>query len=185
MSDKIDFSEFTDDVDDTQLLTVIANTAEQLKEAQAKVERITAELGVATHEARVLAERTLPELMLRAKMDSFKTTTGLHIDITETVRATMPKDTKLGALQWLRDHGYGALINTDVKATFSVGKEEDALALYQQIQKMNTPAASALTSDVHHSRFNSWAIKRLEEGVELPSDLFSIYRQRAAKLTEE
>lgn len=180
MSTPIDFSEFTDDVDDTQLLTVISNTAEQLKEALVKVRQIEGDLAAATHEAKTLAERTLPELMLRAKMESFRTSTGLDITISETVRATIGKDNKPDALDWLRTNGYGALIKTNVKVEFTAGKEAEALKLYEEVSKLNTPSNVAVASDVHSSTFAAWATRRLQEGVELPPELFKVFRQRAA-----
>lgn len=184
MTTPIDFSEFTDDVDDTQLLTAISNTAEQLQDAIKKADKIAGDLAAAQHTIKTLSERTLPELMGRAKMESFKTTTGLIVEIEEKVRASMPKETKDKALSWLRENSYGALIKTDVKVEFSAGKEEEALKLYSEVQKLNTPSSTSVASNVHPSTFDAWARKAMEDGVVLPADLFKVFRQRFASVGE-
>lgn len=178
----IDLSEFKDDVEDTNLLASISAAADQLKDALEEVEKRKGELAAAEHTAKTLSERIIPELMERAKMESFRTSTGLNVSIGEKIQATIPKAKKPDALGWMKAKGYGNLIRTEIVAEFDTGKEAEALALFENIRKLNTVNHTSVESNIHPSTFRSWAIKRLEEGIELPSDLFSIFRQRQASL---
>jgi len=184
MSGDYDYSAFKDDDAPAEdLLVQIATIAEAVQAAENEVAEKEGEVAAAKQRLQYLAWTVLPELMEKAKMESFTTSGGLTVVVKEDLRVTLPKETQDGGLHWLRQNGHDAIIKTKVTAEFAMGHEAEALKLNEQVRKMNH-ANSKVDTSVAWTSLTS-LFKELinkDKGTDIPTHLFKVFRQRVASV---
>lgn len=177
-----DYSAFHDAHSDTNLLTLISDKADELKQKQEEFDAAEKALADLKHEIFVLETRTLPELMERGKLTSFKTRSGSKIAIKEDIRASLSKERKEEGLKWLRDRGHDAIIKTMVVNEFGVGEDADAVALLEELRQRNS-LHPRLESNIHYMTLQSFIKGLVTKGVEVDMDLFNVSRLMVAKVS--
>ncbi len=179
-----DYSAFKDDDAPTEdLLTQISTVADAVQAAENEVAEKEGEVAAAKERLQYLAWTVMPELMEKAKMERFRTSTGLDVSIKEDLRVTLPKETQDGGLHWLRTNGHNSIIKTKVTAEFAMGHEEEALKLNEQVRKLNH-ANSKVDTTVAWTSLTS-LFKELiskDQGTDIPTHLFKVFRQRVASV---
>ncbi len=161
-------------------LAQLQELADQQAAAEAKVARIEAELTAAREEVRDLSERQLPELMDQIGLETFRTRSGLTIDVKETIRASIPKARSARAFAWLKANGHEAMIKRVVAVSFGKGEDAKAEALREALESEFDVEDKA---SVHPSTLSAWVREKLAKGEELPLELFGVHRQRVSKIT--
>lgn len=152
---------------------------EQLK-AEAAVAAAEAALEKAEANLKDIAERRLPQLMDEAQMEEFVTSTGVKVQVGEVIRGSIPEEKRPQGFAWLRDNGQAGMIRRVVMAEFGVGKDEQAEALFKRLQEEHYSVLDK--ADVNAQTFSAFVRERLREGKPVPTDIFSIYRQRVSKV---
>lgn len=154
--------------------------AELQARADADVKDLEAKLAAARERFKSLSEHQLPELMDEIGMAEFKTSTGLSIKITETIRASIPKAREALAFQWLRDNNNASMIKRIVSVSFGKGEDEKASELLNQLAQQELEADDK--SSVHPSTLAAFVREKLASGEEIPQELFGVHRQRISKI---
>jgi hypothetical protein len=132
---------------------------------------------------RSLTETILPELMDELGITNLSISEYHEIGISEKVSASIPKPKMNEACNYLEEHGSGSLIKREVTSKFN--KEEGELA-QKAIEAWEEIGIHAeVTRSVHHSTIAAWVRERLEEGHEIPFDLFGVFRRRASTIKEK
>lgn len=177
-----DYSEFREGPGDN-LLAQIATTALEQKEAEAEVERCEDALKAAQNRLRLIAEKTLPELMDAARQTQLTTADGIVVKVQEKIRGSLPKGREAPAFAWLEEHGHEDLVKREFKIQF--GKDEEAWAkkFEADLRKRKKPVNVSRTDTIHPSTLASFVTEQLEAGVDIPLDAFGVYRQRSTKIT--
>lgn len=177
-----DYSEFREGPGDN-LLAQIAATALEQKEAEAEVERCEDALKAAQNKLRLIAEKTLPELMDAARQTQLTTADGIVVKVQEKIRGSLPKGREAPAFAWLEEHGHEDLVKREFKIQF--GKDEEAWAkkFEADLRKRKKPVNVSRTDTIHPSTLASFVTEQLEAGVDIPLDAFGVYRQRSTKIT--
>jgi hypothetical protein len=135
-------------------LNVLERLVKELEEVRTKADYHELQMGEWNKKERELAEQVIPSLMgsLGYKKDTLlPLPSGATIELKEQVFARIPVDKKQEAFDWLRDNDEGGMIKEEV------------------------------VTSVHPQTLKAWVRGKLEEGVELPQDLFSIFVQKVAK----
>jgi hypothetical protein len=181
MTPPTDYSQYSEPVESDKLaqLAVLAQQQIDLEDAIAQDEK---KLDAKREELRILAEKTLPELMDGLGMEEFSTRSGLRIKVAEAIRASIPKARQKEAVDWLDDHGYENLVKREFNILF--GKEEEAWAnrFAADLAKRKHQLNVKQDASVHNRTLVAFVKEQLEEGKELPLDLFGVFRQRYAKI---
>lgn len=159
----------------TQLANLMAQKQSELLEAEEKVNSIKSELTD-------IQETQIPELMDLLGIGSFKTTTGLMIEIDENIQANISAAKSQEAFNWLRSNNFGALIERKVTLSFGMGEEDKANRLYLKLTEENEDLHIEDKESVHHSRLKSFVKKQLSAGNDIPLDLFGVFKRRTAKI---
>lgn len=153
---------------------------QQLAEKQADAEQVLLKAQEATDAAKKaldqISERELPQAMEELGMEMFQTSSGLVIKIKETVRASIPKNSKSRALQWLREHGHAALIKRCVSIEF--GRDEDEAAASLADELLSRGLIVEDDASVHAQTLAAFVREALAEGKDIPMDLLGVFRQR-------
>lgn len=133
-------------------------------------------------EYRELAEKTLPEAMQQAGLNSFELKNGYSIGLQDIISASINDENREAAHGWLREQGFGDIIKNEVIVSF--GKEEDEKASYlcEELQKR---ALQVLQQEkVHPSTLKAFVKERIKNGEELPADTFKLFVGVAARVNK-
>jgi len=162
-------------------LNQLQQLAEQQASAEAEIADLEAKLNKAREKHRDLAERQVPELMDQIGMTEFKTTTGLTIKVEEKIRASIPKAKAPLAFHWLKEHGHAAMIKRVVSIAFGKGEDEKAEEFCETLGEQHFEYDDK--ASVHPSTLAAFVKEKLENGDDIPLDLFGVHRQRASKIS--
>lgn len=160
-------------------LSQLSLLAEEQAAATAEVARLEALLETARANLRGYAEQKVPELMDQIGLSEFATASGLRIKIQETIRASIPKAAAFRAFAWLRENGHAAMIKRTLSVALGKGEEERAEKLHAML---DAEFEVSDVENVHPSTLAAFVREKLQEGEEVPIDLFGVYRQRVSKL---
>lgn len=139
-------------------------------------------LKAATARYRDVSEKKLPELMERLDLETFTTSTGMKIEVKESVRASISEETARRAYTWLEEQGEGGIIKNTVKIEFS--RNEDARAnefVKELLGRGNFDVQNK--KSVNFQTLCKFVRDRLAAGQDVPEDIFNVFRQRVAKVT--
>lgn len=155
-------------------MTITMNELSQLAHALVEAEQETAaaeELlkGKKAREAH-LREVTLPLAMQELDLVKTVLSTGETITIKDDVYASIPAANKLAVFDWLTEHGYGALIKTEVAVEFGKGELENANNLVSMLR--DTGLAGVLTRNVHAQSLKAFLREQIAAAKDIPLDLF-------------
>lgn len=164
-------------------LTEIAALAEKQLAAQLTVDRLEVDLENAKSALKEIAERRMPELMEDAGMQEFTTTNGIHIGVKEKVRGALPVPNRPLGYDWLEKNNAGAIIKAQVIVPFERNELEDAMKLVKTVQVSGRIAE--LKRDVNAATLDLFIRERLAEGKDIPLNIFSVHRQRIAKVERD
>lgn len=163
--------------DEIQKLTKKAEELDKLETNIAKTE-ITLEDLKAKHKQ--ISEKELPEQMESLGLKTFETASGVAIKVTEKVRGALTPENKEKGFAWLEKNGFSALIKSEVIVPFKRNELEEASKLVEELQAKNRIAE--LERNVHVKTLEAFIREQLAQGKEIPLDIFSVYRQRIAKV---
>lgn len=162
---------------DLAQLIALATLKIDLEDVVAELE---ATLKGKKEELRQVTENDLPEAMEALGITEFRLADGRRVKIQEEVHASIPKSEEARAFAWLREQGYDSIIKRDVVVKFGKGEDELAEGLVNLLSEEGfNPDAK---TSIHHSTLKSFVKDCLREGIELPQELFGIFRRMVAKV---
>lgn len=143
-------------------------------------------LNVAKAELKDVAEVRIPAAT--DGMDGkFNLGDGRELQVKEEIRSSIAGDKRVPAINWLDEHDYGHIVKRQVIIEFAKGDTERCEAFMQAVKGLEKDLGTLVVKTnftVHHATLNSWVKEQLTEGVDLPVDVFGIFRQRTAKVKE-
>ena len=168
-----------DQLDDSQLdgVSRLANEAATLEQKLAEQERAMKDTKAALHK---ITDEQLPEALEEMGLQKFILTDGSEISVKPVYSASIPKDRREEAFQWLRDHEFGDLVKNNVTVTFGRGEDEDAKEF------LNLCGSQGYAPDqlqkVEPMTLKAWLRERVEAGDAVPLDLFGAFISQRATI---
>lgn len=163
------------------LMGALVGLADKQEAAEAEVERLEELLKEAKSNLQRITEHEIPKLMDGLE-GTINLPDGRKITIAEKIRASISGDKKPMAMRWLDDHGHGGIIKRRFIVEFGKGQEEWAKQFEEQLASSSTPLNVKKERNVHWQTLDAFVREQLENGEELPLDIFGVYRQRFAKV---
>jgi len=157
----------------------ISSLAKLQHSQEQAVDGFEAQLKEAKKALRQTQEQDLPGAMQAAGMEKFTTNTGIDVSVTENLYASIPAKNKPNAIAWLMDHGQSALIKEDISIPFDKGDHDDVEKLMKALRDMGYANANVKEA-VHTGAVKSMIKEMLENGADVPLDLFGAYFHRKA-----
>jgi hypothetical protein len=181
-----DFSAYEKDAVDAaavgseNILARITISVREWKDAQGDVTSAEEALKAAQQREKLLREGTLPELMKEAGQELLRTADGDTIELTETLRASIPVANRGEAFRWLEEHGQAAIIKRALDLKFGKDETEKAdKALGLLLEAGFTPTDNQTV----HPQTLAAAIREMSEaGEDVPMELLGAYVQSGVKL---
>jgi hypothetical protein len=122
----------------------------------------------------------LPLAMKEAGVSELKLSDGSQVTIVSDIKTSIPAKHRDAAFDWLRKNGHGSIIKNDVVVSFGRGEEEEAAMFIE------TVAADEHTykhkEDVHWQTLKAFVKEQLENGVDVPADLFGLFEYNVSKV---
>ena len=170
---------------DTVEVTTIAQECVNLKQKEDEIAELEDKLKKKKEEADHISSKVIPELLAEQGLSEIKLADGSKVSVKQEFRATLPRDEvrRDAAYQWLRDQGLGDIIKNNVSVTFGKGEDDKAQSLidlavangYEPSQK----------SDVAWNTLTALYEERVKAGLDMPSDVFSLWIKDKTKISRK
>ena len=170
---------------DTVEVTTIAQECVNLKNIEDDIASIEEQLKKKKQEADHISSKVIPELLAEQGLSEIKLADGSKVSVKQEFRATLPKDEvkRDAAYQWLRDQGLGDIIKNNVSVTFGKGEDNKAKQL------LDLAAANGYEpnqkSDVAWNTLTALYEERVKAGLDMPSDVFSLWIKDKTKISRK
>ncbi len=162
-------------------LTRISQLAHQLRVAQRAATEAAETLELANKAVAQLAEFDIPEAMLAVGMSEIRLTDGSTLRVEDRIFANISQERTAEAHRWLNEHGFGNLIKREFKIVFGRDQEDWATSFEGTLD--NEGVKYDRKQAVHGSTLKAFVKQQLEEGTDIPEDVFGVYRRTLAKLS--
>lgn len=173
-------------------ITTVVKRQLDLEAAQKQAEELLKEVKTALERVR---DKMLPDLLEEGGVTSLTLANGATVEVTTAIRASLGRSKNPEkadkAIKWLVKNGYAHLVSHDFTIPLTAGQGELSDALKKKLGKLSEELSKENEEwsidfvdkeDVNAKRLSSWVDKSLKEGIEIPEDLFNVFRQRAAKI---
>jgi len=118
--------------------------------------------------------------MQEMNISTLKLADGSSVEVKPVYGASITSAKKEEAYTWLRENGLGDIIKNDITVTF--GRDEDNKALqYAELAK-GQGFEPIQRETVHAVTLKALVRERLENNLEMPSDIFKIYSGNSTKI---
>jgi hypothetical protein len=168
--------------DETKLGTVTALARSQLR-LHEKVLASEAETKKLKEELRSIQEDLLPAAMTELGLNSVELNDGSKVAVKPFYGASINKENLDQAFDWLNNEGFGDLIKNVVTASFSRGEENSAQLLADELEgsghRVNTKKW------VEPMTLKAFVREQVENGTDLPQDLFNVFIGEKANITRK
>ena len=174
----------TDLLDNIEVNTIAAECI-KLKRKEDEISDLEEQLKKKKEEADFISSSVIPELLAEQGLSEIKLADGSKVSVKKEFRATVPKDDtkRESALQWLRDQGLGDIIKNNVSVSFGKGEDDKAEQL------LNLAAENGFEpqqkSDVSWNTLTALYRERVEAGLDMPSDCFSLWIKDKTKISRK
>jgi len=178
-------SEDSTDLLDNVEINTIASECVKLKNKEDEIVELEEQLKKKKEEADYISSNVIPELLAEQGLSEIKLSDGSKVSVKKEFRATVPKDDtkRESALQWLRDQGLGDIIKNNVSVSFGKGEDDKAEQL------LNLAAENGFEpqqkSDVSWNTLTALYRERVEAGLDMPSDCFSLWIKDKTKISRK
>lgn len=141
------------------------------------------EMKDVTFALKEVQEQEIPALMSELGVKSFKLQDGTEVSVKKYYSASIAKDRADEAFTWLNNNGFGDLIKNQVALSFPRGAEDKADKFAQEC--MDRGYNPATKKWVEPMTLKAFAREQVEQGTDLPSDLFGLYIGEKAKIEKK
>ena len=159
------------------IVSRLANEAATLERELADAEKLMKEKKSALHK---ITDEQLPEALEVMGLQKFTLVDGSEIAVKPIYAASIPKDRKEEAFQWLRDHEFGDLVKNNVTVTFGRGEDETAKEFVGLCGEQGFGPSQL--EKVEPMTLKAWLRERVEAGDPVPLDLFGAFISQRATI---
>ena len=180
----IDFEkDQTEVLDRTENIKSLASQVKSLKELEDELKADEESLKNKKKEIERISGEVIPTMLSEMGLSSLKLADGSAVDVKPYYTANISIINREAAYGWLRSNGLGDIIKNDI--TVSFGRNEDNKAAeyanlakgqgYQPTQKLK----------VEPMTLKALVRERIENGKDMPMDIFNVFVGNRTKLTRK
>ena len=157
----------------TQMAERVVSSAKQIIDLEAQLEA-----AKKSHEH--LIKQLVPAAFAQDDVQQIVLSSGVKVSCAVKTYAAITDTNKVAAHAWLREHGYGDLIKTNI--VISLGRGQDAMAaeVLGELNQKGVPHESK--ESVHFMTYKAWARETLGRGEIIPLDTLGIFQQEEASI---
>ena len=173
----------TEVLDRTENIKSLADQVKKLRDLEDQVKAEEQALKDKEKEIERISGDVIPTLLSEMGLSSLKLADGSAVDVKPYYAANISVANREAAYGWLRSNGLGDIIKNDI--TVSFGRNEDNKAAeyanlakgqgYQPSQKLK----------VEPMTLKALVRERIENGKDMPMDIFNVFVRNRTKLTRK
>lgn len=167
-------------IPESQRLEEIAKLAQEQIKLEAGVAKAEEDLKIAKENLREVSERKLPEAMTAVHMKEFKLTDGTKITVKPYYTAKVDDENREEAHTWLIDNGHQDLIKHQINVPLGKGEDHIARVLTEWLKENGITYTDK--EGVHWQTLIAFIKEQIENGRDLPLDLFRVFIGQKAKV---
>jgi len=127
-----------------------------------------------------VSHKDIPTALDEVGVTAFTLANGYKVEVRETLYASVPKKNKPQCAQWLQAHDLGDLVEVTVLLRWGLGEAGTAREVADALHAQGLNPT--LAEDMNTARIKAAVKELLEDGVDVPLDMFGAYIDRASKL---
>ena len=156
-------------------------TNEQLQQIEDELKEDEENLKNKKREAEKISGEVIPTLLSEMGLSSLKLADGSAVDVKPYYSANISLKNREAAYNWLRQNGLGDIIKNDITVSFGRGEDNKAaeyanLAKGQGFQPTQKLKVEPMT-------LKALVRERIENGKDMPMDIFNVFVGNRTKLT--
>jgi seryl-tRNA synthetase len=157
--------------------------AKELLKTEDAINKLEAELSQVKAKWNKLRLTDIPTTMDELGLSSIRLQGGQRISIEEKMYASIPKKNKAKCADWLEGHQLGDLVKIQVIQSFGRGEKAIARRMGQLLQDQGF--SPILSEDMNTTSVKAALRELLQEGEDVPLELFGVHIERAASIKIE
>jgi hypothetical protein len=196
--DSLDFSGFETSPTDgrSDIIAQINVAGSEYERLTGEIAALTAQLKQLESELTTLTDITIPELMVG--MESITIANDMTIKVKPDHFASCPAASTIASCKdqdkrremltrrsklfaWLDNNGHGSIINREVTVVFNRSQEELAKQVEAELRNKDKSLLVQRNYAIHPQTLNKFVREALEEGIDIPADIFGLHERRVAK----
>ena len=170
-------------------LGAIAEAAQRVLILQDEINALREQLKDKEQTLRQLTETEMPDLMQELNVKDFTLTDGSQVKLTDIVNASIPSagaierakgdnkeelyERQQQCFDWLRSHGGGELIKSNVEVQFGKGEDESCTVFKKELRDKKIFYRDSM--GVHPQTLKAFIGECLGRGIKVPNDIFKLY----------
>ena len=161
-------------------LKVVSDLANEQLRLENEVEEQGAKLKALNEQLAKVREFDLPSALEKFGLLSITLLDKSKIVIKEDVYAGITEENREKAFEWLEVTGNDGILKNEVKVPFGKGQDAEA----QELVTLLTERGVSFTNvrDVHPQTLRAFIRRQMEDGLPVPSDIFSIHIKKVASI---
>jgi len=168
---------------DTAKSADIAQTCNKLLETQKEIKMAEDKIKTLKETERNLSDNIIPNLMREAGLSLLKLTDGSQVEVKPYYQANITESFKERAHNWLRENGFGDLIKNNITLEFGKGQDEQAQSVIREAQEKGYNVKQK--EGVHWATLRTFAREQIQEGKQVPNDMFGVYVANRVTIKKE
>ena len=168
-------------VTQTDAAKTLSDKVIELKDLEDEIENAEESLSKLKEKAKYISNIEVPQMMEEMHITKLKLKDGESVEIKKIYGASISPDYQDKAFTWLRNNGLGDIIKNDVTVTFGRGEDNKA-AQYADLAK-GQGFEPVQKIGVNPMTLKALVRERLENGQEVPSELFKPFEGNQTKIT--
>ena len=183
MMTEINFEEDQQEIIEKTDISSLAGYCKELKAFEDEIAELEEKIKLKKEKADKISSEIIPNLLAEQGLASLKLADGRTVDVRKTYNCTIRKDNMESAYKWLRDNGLADIIKNEVSVQFGKGEDDKAKQLLdlavtngyepQQKTKVEPMTLKALYRE------------RVEAGLDMPSESFSLFVKDQTKISRK
>lgn len=168
---------------DTAKSADIAQTCNKLLETQKEIRLAEEKIKTLKDAERNLSDNVIPNLMREAGISLLRLTDGSKVEVKPYYQANITESFRERAHHWLRENGFGDLIKNNVTLEFGKGQDEQAQSVIKEAHEKGYNVKQK--EGVHWATLRTFVKEQIQEGKQVPNDLFGVYVANRVTIKKE
>jgi len=170
-------------LDKTENIRSLADEVKKLRNLEDELKADEEALKNKQRNIGIISGEIIPTLLSEMGLSSIKLADGSAVDVKPYYAANISSKNREAAYNWLRDNGLGDIIKNEISVSF--GRNEDNKAANYANLAKSQGFEPTQKLKVEPMTLKALVRERIENGKEMPMDIFNVFVGNRTKLTRK
>ena len=180
---EINFEEDQQEIIEKTDISSLAEYCKELKAFEDEIAELEEKIKLKKEKADKISSEIIPNLLAEQGLASLKLADGSSVDVRKSYNCTIKKDEMESAYNWLRENQLGDIIKNEVSVQFGKGEDNKAEQLLNLAAQEGYEPSQR--SKVEPMTLKALYRERVEAGLDMPSESFSLFVKDQTKISRK